>query len=313
MSASAATTTRAGRPGRLSVPDIAARKGGTPLVSLTAYTAPMATLLDRHVDILLVGDSLGMTLYGLDSTLAVTLDMMIAHGAAVVRGSARALVTVDLPFASYQESPAAAFRAAARVLAETGASSVKLEGGTEMAATVRFLVERGVPVMGHVGLKPQSVNVLGGYKAQGRDRMAAEKIIADAEAIASAGAFSIVVEGTVEPVAAAVTRRVAVPTIGIGASASCDGQVLVTEDVLGLFNAFTPKFVKRYADLGAAVEDAAGRYADDVRTRRFPGPEHCFRAVPKAPAAARPKSRSGSRAKSRSGKSPAGRPGRGRG
>ncbi|MBP2230572.1 3-methyl-2-oxobutanoate hydroxymethyltransferase [Azospirillum agricola] len=261
---------------RVSVPALRARKGGDPIVCLTAYTAPVARLLDPHVDLLLVGDSLGMVVYGLDSTLPVTLDMMIAHGAAVVRASERACVVVDLPFGSYQESPQAAFRASARVMAETGAQAVKLEGGLEMAETVAFLAARGIPVMGHVGLTPQSVNTLGGYKAVGRDAEAAERIAADARAIAEAGAFSLVIEGTMESLARRITQEVAIPTIGIGGSPACDGQVLVTDDMLGLFGAFQPKFVKRYAELGTAVGEAAAAYAAEVKARSFPGPEHCF-------------------------------------
>nr|WP_295835660.1 3-methyl-2-oxobutanoate hydroxymethyltransferase [uncultured Azospirillum sp.] len=261
---------------RHSVPALRARKGGEPIVCLTAYTAPVARLLDPHVDILLVGDSLGMVVYGLDSTLPVTLDMMIAHGAAVVRASERACVVVDLPFGSYQESKEAAFRASARVMAETGAQAVKLEGGQEMAETVAFLTARGIPVMGHVGLTPQSVNTLGGYKAVGRDAEAAERIAADARAIAEAGAFTLVIEGTMEALARRITEEVAIPTIGIGGSPACDGQVLVTDDMLGLFGAFRPKFVKRYANLGETVGEAAATYAAEVRSRAFPGPEHCF-------------------------------------
>lgn len=261
---------------RHSVPALRARKGGEPIVCLTAYTAPVARLLDPHVDILLVGDSLGMVVYGLDSTLPVTLDMMIAHGAAVVRASERACVVVDLPFGSYQESKEAAFRASARVMAETGAQAVKLEGGIEMAETVAFLTARGIPVMGHVGLTPQSVNTLGGYKAVGRDAEAAERIADDARAIAEAGAFTLVIEGTMEPLARRITEEVAIPTIGIGGSPACDGQVLVTDDMLGLFGAFQPKFVKRYANLSETVGEAAATYAAEVRARSFPGPEHCF-------------------------------------
>lgn len=261
---------------RHSVPALRARKGGEPIVCLTAYTAPVARLLDPHVDILLVGDSLGMVVYGLDSTLPVTLDMMIAHGAAVVRASERACVVVDLPFGSYQESKEAAFRASARVMAETGAQAVKLEGGIEMAETVAFLTARGIPVMGHVGLTPQSVNTLGGYRAVGRDAEAAERIADDARAIAEAGAFTLVIEGTMEPLARRITEEVAIPTIGIGGSPACDGQVLVTDDMLGLFGAFQPKFVKRYANLGETVGEAAATYAAEVRARSFPGPEHCF-------------------------------------
>ena len=263
---------------RITVPRLHARKGAEPIVCLTAYTAPMATFLDSHVDILLVGDSLGMVLYGFDSTLPVTLDMMIAHGAAVVRGSARACVVVDMPFASYQESPVQAYRNAARAMAETGCAAVKLEGGVEMAETVAFLTARAIPVMGHIGLMPQSMHAQGGYRIQGRDDEGAERVLADARAIDAAGAFSIVVEGTTDEVARAATRAVRAPTIGIGASADCDGQVLVAEDMLGLFAAFKPSFVKRYAELGREVEAAAAAYAREVRARRFPGPEHVFAA-----------------------------------
>lgn len=263
---------------RVSTPQIRARKGKEPLVCLTAYTTQMAQRLDPHVDLLLVGDSLGMVLYGFDSTLPVTLDMMIAHGAAVMRGSKRACVIVDLPFGSYQESPQQAFRSAARVMAETGASGVKLEGGAELADTVRFLVRRGIPVCAHVGLMPQAVNVAGGFKATGRSDEEAREVTRDAEAMANAGAFAIVLEGTVEPVAAAITATLPIPTIGIGASPACDGQILVSEDVFGLFSDFTPRFVKRYADLGSQISTAAEAYARDVRARRFPAPEHCFLA-----------------------------------
>ena len=265
---------------RVTVPDLAARKGGMPIVSLTAYTTPMARLLDRHVDMLLVGDSLGMVLYGMDSTLPVTLDMMIAHGAAVVRGAQHACIVVDMPFGSYQESPEAAFRSAARVMQETGCAAVKLEGGAEMAPTVAFLVARGIPVLGHVGLTPQSVNVLGGYRARGRNGRESNAIAEGAFAIAEAGAFAVVVEGTVETLARQITADIPVPTIGIGASPACDGQILVTEDIVGLFSDFTPKFVKRYAELGAQVSDAVQAYANEVRSRRFPGPEHVFAPKP---------------------------------
>lgn len=259
---------------RRTIRDIRAAKGATPIVCLTAHSAPMARILDGHVDLLLVGDSLGMVVYGLPSTLQVSLDMMIAHGAAVVRGSERALVVVDLPFGSYQESPEQAFRSAARVMAETGAQAVKLEGGAEMAATIAFLTRRGVPVMGHIGLLPQSVNAQGGYRTQGRDAAAAAALIADAAAVAAAGAFAMVVEGTVETVAREITAAVAIPTIGIGASAACDGQVLVSDDLLGLFTEFTPRFVKRYAEVGETIAEAVAAYGADVRARRFPGPEH---------------------------------------
>ncbi|MFC3126025.1 3-methyl-2-oxobutanoate hydroxymethyltransferase [Pseudoroseomonas globiformis] len=263
---------------RLSTPAIRRRKGGAALVCLTAYTTPMARFLDPHVDLLLVGDSLGMVLYGFDSTLPVTLDMMINHGAAVVRGSDTACVLVDMPFGSYQESPEQAFRNAARIMAETGASGVKLEGGEEMAPTIRFLAQRGIPVCGHVGLMPQAVHVAGGFRATGRSEEEAAQIAADARAVAEAGAFAIVLEGTLEPVAAAITAELPIPVIGIGASAACDGQILVTEDVVGLFSDFTPRFVRRYAELGGMIAEAAAAYADDVRGRRFPGPEHCFHA-----------------------------------
>jgi 3-methyl-2-oxobutanoate hydroxymethyltransferase len=268
------------RNGRVTVPEIKARKGGEPIVCLTAYTAPVAARLDPHVDLLLVGDSVGMVLYGFETTLPVTLEMMIMHGAAVRRASRHALVTVDMPFGSYQESPAAAYRAAARVMAETGCSAVKLEGGREMAETITYLAERGIPVMGHVGLTPQSVNVLGGFRARGRDARQAEAIMANAVAAAEAGAFAMVLEGVVEPLARAVTERVPVPVIGIGASAACDGQVLVTEDIAGMFDTFTPKFVKRYAELGEQLSTVAKAYAAEVRARRFPGPEHVFPATP---------------------------------
>jgi 3-methyl-2-oxobutanoate hydroxymethyltransferase len=271
MSAPSDTTSRTKRRG---ISDIA--KGGTPIVGLTAYTAPIATLLDPHVDFLLVGDSLGMVVYGFDSTVPVTTEMMIAHGAAVVRATSQALIVVDLPFGSYQESREQAFRTAARILAETGCAAVKLEGGAEMADTVRFLTERGVPVMGHIGLMPQSVNAAGGFRVQGRDDQQAARLSADAAAIAEAGAFSLVIEGTVEPVARAITEAVPVPTIGIGASPMCDGQILVIDDVLGVFTQFKPRFVKRYAELAPLISAAAAGYAADVRTRHFPGPEHCF-------------------------------------
>jgi 3-methyl-2-oxobutanoate hydroxymethyltransferase len=264
---------------RITAPQIRARKGKEPIVSLTAYSAPVASYIDPYVDVFIVGDSVGMVLYGMDSTLGVTLEMMIGHGAAVVRGSEHGCVIVDLPFATYQETPALAYRNAARVMAETGCGGVKLEGGREMAETVRFLVARGIPVMGHVGLMPQSVNALGGYKVQGRNSGAAADIIADARAVAEAGAFSVVIEGVVEPVAREITGAIAVPTIGIGASAACDGQVLVTEDLVGLFSDFTPSFVRRYVELGTQLSGAAEAYARDVRARSFPGPEHVFNPV----------------------------------
>ena len=268
---------------RITVPQMRARKGEAPIVVLTAYTTPMARLLDPHVDILMVGDSLGMVVYGMDSTLGVTLEMMINHGKAVMRGAQRACVVIDLPFGSYQESPEIAFRNAARVLSETGAQAVKLEGGAEMAPTIDFLTKRGVPVMAHVGLTPQSINTLGGFRTQGRDDATARRVLADAEAVARAGAFTVVVEGTVETLAREITTRIPIPTIGIGASPSCDGQVLVIDDVLGVFADFTPKFVKRFAELGPLISEAAATYAAEVRARKFPGPEHCFGGAPPAP------------------------------
>lgn len=269
------------RPQRLSITRIKSRKGGDKLVCLTAYTASVARQLDEEVDLLLVGDSLAMVVYGFDSTLPVTLEMMVAHGSAVVRATHHAAIVVDLPFGSYQASPTDAFRAAARVMAETQCNAVKLEGGEEMAETVAFLVKRGIPVMGHVGLTPQAVNELGGYRSRGHDAAERRKILADGAAICDAGAFSLVIEGTNEGLARELTAAVAVPTIGIGASAACDGQILVTDDMLGVFAEFTPKFVKRYRRLGDDIRAAAREYADDVRTGRFPAPEHTYTAPAK--------------------------------
>src|SRR3954471_1078170 len=273
------------RPKRLSVTQIQSRKGGDKIVCLTAYTAPVARLLDAEVDLLLVGDSLGMTVYGFDSTLPVTLDMMIAHGAAVVRATSHALITVDLPFGSYQESPEQAFRAAARVLAEPGCAAIKLEGGEEMAATIAFLTRRGIPVMGHVGLTPQAVNALGSYRSRGHAEAERDKIIRDGIAVANSGAFSLVIEGTAESVARELTDAVAIPTIGIGGSPAGDGEILVNADMLGLFAEFTPKFVKRYRLFGDDIQAAAREYADEVRTGRFPAEEHIYRG----PRGAKPK------------------------
>ncbi|MEQ7873440.1 3-methyl-2-oxobutanoate hydroxymethyltransferase [Sphingomonas sp. ASV193] len=268
---------------RMTVPAIRARKaGGTsaePLVMLTAYTMRTAQLLDPHCEMLLVGDSLGQVIYGLPSTVPVTLEMMCAHGAAVVRGSWHALVAVDMPFGSYEGSPEQAFASAARVMKETGCAAVKLEGGEAMAPTVEFLTRRGIPVIGHVGLTPQAVNVLGGYGARGKSEAEAAKIVGDAKAVADAGAFCVVVEGVIESIADAVTKAIGVPTIGIGASANCDGQVLVTEDMLGLFER-TPRFVKRYADLASEIGAAAAAYRDEVRARAFPSAEQVYRAKP---------------------------------
>ena len=264
---------------RLTIPALRARKrdGVTaePIVMLTAYTARQAQLLDAHCDLLLVGDSLGQVIYGLPSSVPVTLEMMAAHGAAVVRGSYHAAVLVDMPFGSYEGSPQQAFASAARLLKETGCAGVKLEGGEAMAETVAFLSQRGIPVMGHVGLTPQAVNQLGGYNARGRSAAEAAKILADAKALDAAGAFAIVIEGVVEPVAVEVTQAVACPTIGIGASAQCDGQVLVTEDMLGMFER-VPKFVKRYEEIAETISGAAARYAEEVRSRVFPGVEQTY-------------------------------------
>jgi len=268
---------------RMTVPAIRGHKkdGKTeqPLVMLTAYTMRMAQLLDPHCEMLLVGDSLGQVIYGLPSTVPVTLEMMCNHGAAVVRGSWHALVAVDMPFGSYEGSPETAFDSASRIMKETGCAAVKLEGGEAMAPTIDFLTHRGIPVIGHVGLTPQAVNVLGGYGARGKSADEAKKILADAKAVSDAGAFCIVVEGVMEQIAEQVTEAVPVPIIGIGASPKCDGQVLVTEDMLGLFER-TPRFVKRYADMASEIGEAVGRYADEVRGRTFPTDEQTYR--PKA-------------------------------
>lgn len=242
---------------------------------LTAYTARMAQLLDQHCDILLVGDSLGQVIYGLPSSVPVTMDMMAAHGAAVVRGSYHSMVVVDMPFGAYEQSPQQAYESASRLLKETGCAAVKLEGGEVMAETVHFLVNRGIPVVGHVGLTPQAVNVLGGYMARGRNDAEAEKIVADAKALDEAGAFAVVVEGVVEPIAIAVTEAISCVSIGIGGSAQCDGQVLVTEDLLGMFER-VPRFVKRYEDMAGTIEKAVSTYASEVRSRAFPGVEQTY-------------------------------------
>ncbi|MDF1709644.1 MAG: 3-methyl-2-oxobutanoate hydroxymethyltransferase [Paracoccaceae bacterium] len=254
---------------------IRARKGAEPLVCLTAYTTPVAKLADEHCDLVLVGDSVGMVLHGLPSTLNVTMEMMIMHGQAVARGLDRALMVIDMPFGSYEESAAQAFRNAARLMAETGAGAVKLEGGQHMAGTIRFLVDRGIPVMAHIGLTPQAVNAIGGYKVQGRGEDG-ERIREDARAVADAGAFSVVLEKVPAALADQITAEVAIPTIGIGASVQCDGQILVIDDMLGFFDVFKPKFVKRYAHLAADAAGAIQAYAEEVRSRRFPAPEHVF-------------------------------------
>jgi 3-methyl-2-oxobutanoate hydroxymethyltransferase len=256
-------------------PDIRARKGTAPLVVLTAYSTPVARLVDRHCDIVLVGDSVGMVVHGLPSTLGVTMEMMILHGRAVVRGAEKAMPVIDMPFGSYEEGPSQAFRNAARLMAETGAPAVKLEGGVHMAETIAFLTARGVPVMAHVGLTPQSVNTLGGYKVVGRDGEA-EKVMADARAVQDAGAFSVVLEKVPEGLAGRISQTLTIPTIGIGAGVNCDGQVLVVDDMLGLFTEFRPKFVKRYAELGRAADEAIASFAAEVRSRAFPAAEHSF-------------------------------------
>jgi 3-methyl-2-oxobutanoate hydroxymethyltransferase len=260
---------------RLTAPDIRARKGADPIVCLTSYHAHTARLLDRHCDLILVGDSLGMVMHGLETTVPVTLDMMILQGLAVMRGSKRALVVVDMPFGSYEASREQAFMSAARVMKETGCGAIKLEGGRRMAKTIAFLVERGVPVMGHIGLTPQSINTIGSFRAQGREEVDWPPIEDDARAVTEAGAFSVVIEAVAEPLARRITSDIAIPTIGIGGSVACDGQILVLEDMLGL-SPRVPKFVRRYGDLEPAIESAVAAYAADVRSRAFPGPEHVY-------------------------------------
>lgn len=261
---------RQSRTTRKTIRDIAAAKGAVPLVMLTAYDAPTAALLDEHADMLLVGDSLGMVVHGLASTVGVTLEMMILHAQAVMRGSSRAMVVVDMPFGSYETSCDQAFLNAARIMRETGCQAIKIESATYAAGHIAHLVARGIPVMGHVGLRPQAVNVDGGFRARGATEAEREQVIAEAVAADQAGAFAIVIEGVADDLAARITAQVRCPTIGIGASADCDGQVLVTPDMLGLFD-WTPKFVRRYADLRSLIGQAAGEYAADVRARRFPG------------------------------------------
>jgi 3-methyl-2-oxobutanoate hydroxymethyltransferase len=260
---------------RMTAPDIRSRKGGETIVALTAYHAHTARIIDPHVDFLLVGDSLGMVMHGYETTVPVPLDLMIMHGQAVVRGSSRALVVVDMPFGSYEESPQIAFRNAARVMKETGCGAVKLEGGARMAETIRYLTERGVPVMAHIGLTPQFINVLGGFKTQGRRREEWDAIEADAAAVSDAGAFAVVLEGMAELLAARITKQILIPSIGIGASAECDGQILVLEDMLGL-SPSPPKFVKEFAQIGAAIDAAVRAYVSEVRSRAFPGPDNVY-------------------------------------
>lgn len=263
-------------PNRLTSVDIAKRKGGEPIVSLTAYHAHTAAILDKVVDFILVGDTLGMVMHGLKTTIPVTLEMMILQGQAVMRGTERALVVIDMPFGSYEESKESAFRSAARILKETGCGAIKLEGGRRMAETIRFLVERGVPVMAHIGLTPQAINTMGGFKLQGKDEATAKAILDDARAVSEAGAFAVVVEGVPESLAKQITEAIPIPTIGIGASADCDGQILVLEDMLGL-STNVPKFVKRYGALAEHIEGAVRAYADDVKARRFPDADHVYR------------------------------------
>ncbi|MFC3078337.1 3-methyl-2-oxobutanoate hydroxymethyltransferase [Phenylobacterium terrae] len=260
---------------RVTAPDIAARKGGTPIVCLTAYTTPVAEILDDHCDLLLVGDSLGMVVHGLPNTVGVTMEMMILHGQAVMRGARKAMVVVDMPFGSYEGSAETAYANAVRILKETGCQAVKVEAGPTVADTIAYMVQRGVPVMGHVGLRPQAINVDGGFKAKGRGAAERKRILDEAKATAEAGAFAVVVEGVAEGLAREITQAVEIPTIGIGASAGCDGQILVTDDMLGLFD-WTPKFVRRYGDLRAEIGKAVGAYAEDVRARRFPGPAEIY-------------------------------------
>jgi 3-methyl-2-oxobutanoate hydroxymethyltransferase len=260
---------------RLTAPDIRARKNGEPIVSLTSYHAHTARLMDQYCDFILVGDSLGMVMHGMETTVPVTLDMMILQGHAVMRGSKRALVVVDMPFGSYEASKEQAFMSASRVLKETGCGAIKLEGGRRMAETIRFLVERGVPVMGHIGLTPQSINTIGSFRAQGREEKDWGPIEEDARAVADAGAFCMVIEAVAEPLARKITAAVDIPTIGIGASAACDGQILVLEDMLGL-SARVPKFVKRYGNLGPSIEKAVADYAAEVRSRAFPGVDQVY-------------------------------------
>ncbi len=261
---------------RVTVPELRARKGKEPIVSLTSYHAHTAAVVDKFADFILVGDSLGMVMHGMESTIGVSLELMIMHGKAVVRGTKRALVVVDMPFGSYEESPEQAFRNAAQIMMDTQCQAVKLEGGARMAETIRFLTERGIPVMGHIGLTPQSTNALGGFKTQGRDEDTWRMHIDDAVAVSNAGAFAVVVEGVVEPLAVKITESIAVPTIGIGASNQCDGQILVLEDMLGL-NPWTPKFVKVYGNLGGMIEKAVEDYAADVKSRAFPGEDEVYR------------------------------------
>ncbi|MDZ4762748.1 MAG: 3-methyl-2-oxobutanoate hydroxymethyltransferase [Alphaproteobacteria bacterium] len=268
---------------RKTVKDIAAAKGAIPLVCLTAYTAPMAELLDSRCDLLLVGDSVGMVVHGLPTTVGVTLEMMILHGQAVMRRSTQAFVVVDMPFGSYEAGLEQAFHNAARLMKETGCQAVKIEAGEYAAATVRHLVDRGVPVMAHVGLRPQATHVDGGFKAKGRTQAERQRVMAEAKAADGAGCFAMVIEGVAEDLAREITGSVSCPTVGIGASSACDGQILVTEDLLGLFD-WTPKFVRRYADLRGEIARAVEGFAGDVRARRFPTSAETYALKGAAPA-----------------------------
>lgn len=275
MSSTADNTNRS-----MTVPDIRARKGGVPIVAVVAYTTPIAKILDPVVDLILVGDSVGMVMHGRRSTVGVTLEMMIMHGQSVVAGAKRPCVVVDMPFGSYESSPQKAFANAARIMSETDCDAVKLEGGTTMRDTIKFLTERGIPVVGHIGLQPQQVNATGGFKARGGMDGAAKAILADAHAVAGSGAFAVVVEGVVEALGRQITKEIDIPTIGIGASPACDGQILLIDDLTGLFTDFKPRFVKRYANVAAIITEAIESYADDVRSRKFPAAEHLFGAKP---------------------------------
>ena len=268
---SAQTTVR-----RKTVRDIAKAKGGDPLVCLTAYDAQVASILDPLCDVLLVGDSLGMVVHGMDSTVGVTIEMMILHGQAVMRGSSEAFVVVDMPFGSYETNSDQAFLNAARIMQETGCQAVKIESGTYAATQIAHLVERGIPVMGHVGLRPQAINVDGGFRAKGRTSGEWDQAIEEAVAADQAGAFAIVVEGVAPDLADEITAAVSCPTIGIGASSGCDGQILVTNDLLGMAD-WVPKFVKKNADLKTVISEAAQTYADEVRSRAFPGAAQTYK------------------------------------
>jgi 3-methyl-2-oxobutanoate hydroxymethyltransferase len=267
---------------RITAPDIRARKGGDPIVSLTSYHAHTAAIADKYVDFLLVGDSLGMVMHGFETTLPVPLELMIMHGRAVTRGARRALVVVDMPFGSYEESPSQAFRNAAKVMKETECGAVKIEGGARMAETIKFLSDRGIPVMAHIGLTPQSINVFGGFKTQGRELAQWAALEADAKAVEEAGAFAVVLEALAEPLAAKITKSLSIPTIGIGASPACDGQILVMEDMLGL-SPRVPKFVKEFGKVGAAIDNAISHYAEAVRSRAFPEPANTYDMKPEKP------------------------------